>query len=136
MGVCINTGHIVWYNGPMSDLQIFRLKLAFALAPLERVVADKGYRGDHRIHTPFEAKDDWHLAAMAKARSRHETINRRFKIYKALSATFRHDRNKHHAVFQAAVAITQIEIENGRPAFGITEYEDFLQETNDEQQEV
>lgn len=132
VGICIITGEIVWYHCPfpagMSDLQIFRLKLAAALAPFECVVADKGYRGDHRIHTPFEAKDEWHLAAMAKARARHETINRRFKIYKALSSTFRHDRSKHHICFEAAVTTTQLEIQNNRPAFSITEYEDVLEE--------
>ena len=121
-----------WYNGPfpagMSDVQIFRLRLAMELAPFECVVADKGYRGDPRIHTPFEAKDEWHMAAMAKARARHETINRRFKIFKALSTTFRHDRNKHSICFEAAVATTQLEIMNDRPAFGITEYQDELEE--------
>ena len=87
-------------------------------------MADKGYRGDHRIRTPLDALDEFHQTAMAKCRARHETINRRFKIFGALSQKFRHHWSKHIFVFQAVLALTEIEIENGAPAFDVTEYSD------------
>ena len=110
----------------MNDLSIFQIKLKSLLAPFERVVADKGYKGDGRIDTPLDAKDDAHKEAMGRARARHETINGRFKNWGILAQKFRHHRDKHSVAFEAVVAISQIEIENGNRPFGVTDYEDPL----------
>ena len=64
---------------------------------------------------------------MAKARAPHEMINRRFKVFGALRKKFRHHRSKHHLVMQAVLSIVKIEIENGHPAFAVTEYEDTIE---------
>jgi hypothetical protein len=50
MAVCIQTGDIVWVNGPFkcgkwSDIKIFKTFLMQRLADGELVEADKGYRG-------------------------------------------------------------------------------------------
>ena len=50
VAIAIQTGHVVWTNGPYpagwSDLKIFRDKLKKKLKNGERVEADKGYRGE------------------------------------------------------------------------------------------
>ena len=129
VAVCINTGYIVWYYGPFpcgmaNDVSIYRMGLKQLLTPGERILADKGYRGELQILTPDDAEDDWHRRAMALARTRHETINGRFKNWKVLSTKFRHPREKHHLCFEAVLAVTQMEIANGSPPFTVDEYDD------------
>jgi hypothetical protein len=83
IAICIQTGWIVFYHGPfpagMSDLKIFRIKLKTILGPLEKVIADKGYRGDEKVDTPLTAKSKLHKDGMSIARARHETVNGRLK---------------------------------------------------------
>jgi len=129
VGICIQSGDIVWIHGPfpcglMPDIRIFRIKLKDLLLPGEQVIADKGYRGDPKTCTPFEAKNECHKKAMSRARARHETINGRFKRWGCLKQVWRHNRTKHYLVFKAVATITQLEMENGRPPFQVTTYED------------
>jgi hypothetical protein len=61
IGVCIQTGDIVWVNGPFKcgpwpDLSIFRINLKNLLLPREQVEADNGYRGDPSCRTPAMAR--------------------------------------------------------------------------------
>ena len=58
-----------------------------------------------------------------QARSRQETINKRFKQWEILRATFCHDLLHHRDVFVATVCITQVAIENEEPLFDCDEYE-------------
>ena len=125
VGVSINTGYIVWYNGPypagmMPDTKIYFRDLRWILDTSEKIIADKGYQGLINVMTPFEAKDEKHKKQMALARARHETVNRRFKQWHCLQERWRHDRNKHQDVFIAIVCLTQIEILNGHPLFQVT----------------
>jgi len=127
--MCIQTGEIVWFNGPfpcglMTDIRIFRLKLKGLLLPGEKVMADKGYKGDPKTCTPFEAKNNNHKKVMCRARARHETVNGRFKTWGCLKQVWRHGRSKHVLAFNAVATITQLEIENGRPPFQVDGYED------------
>jgi len=129
IGVCIRTGYIVWINGPFPcggwpDLRIFRYLLKTLLGPSECVVADKGYKGDLRVHTSLRAKDDNHKKAMSNVRARHETVNGRIKMWNCTSTAFRHDLAKHHICFHAVTAITQLEIQEGRLLFQVPEYKD------------
>ena len=61
VAVCIQTGDIVWVNGPYPcgrwpDISIFRDKLKWKLAAGEKVEADRGYRGEKQyIRTPDSA---------------------------------------------------------------------------------
>ena len=112
----------------MNDIKIFRYELKGRLSRAEKVLADKAYQGDARTITPkdfdYYKYSKSSRKAMNKARSRHETINSRLKKFKALCVPFRQQRSKHHIVFRAAAAITQIDMENGNPPFQVTTYED------------
>ena len=61
VGVSINTGYIVWFNGPfpagmMPDIKIFESNLKWKLNSGERVVADKGYTGYLKYFVPSQQK--------------------------------------------------------------------------------
>ncbi len=129
VGVDISKGWIVWFFGPfpcglLSDLRIFKLKLKTLLLPREKAMADNGYNGDWKICSPKDAKDDHHHEAMATARARHETLNRRLKTWGCLQQKWRHDRSKHHLAFRSIATITQLEIENGHSLFQVDNYKD------------
>ena len=125
VAVCIQSGEIVWFSGPhpagkWTDLKIFRLALKYILQAGEMVEADRGYRGEPLfIKTPSGDNDD-----QAKlVRSRHETVNRRFKQWNCLSRVYRHHLTKHQSVFAAVASITQLSLEHGAPLFSV-EYHD------------
>jgi hypothetical protein len=122
--VCIHTGKIVSYNGPFEcgswpDLKIFRSRLKHHLSVGEKVVADRGYRGDERICTPDNNLSDQHTEAMNNARARHETINGCLKTWAILKNVFSHHRDKHHIAFRSVLVLVQIEIESGYPPFQV-----------------
>ena len=131
VAVCIRSGDLVWINGPFPcgqwpDLKIFREALIYELRDGENVEADKGYQGEpDYIKAP---NSNIFLNAIGKrqkalARTRHETINKRFKQFHCLSRTFRHRLSTHGAVFRAVAVMTQISIESGEPLFGVA-YDD------------
>ena len=119
VAVCIQTGFIVWANGPFAagafpDITIFRSKLKKLLFPWERVEADLGYRGDKSVHGPDDhAPTFGQYIAKDKVRDRHETINKLFKEFNCLKQIFRHDISNHGTVFNAVAVITQLSIEMG-----------------------
>jgi len=120
--ICIATGWIVAYNGPFEcgswpDIKIFRSRLKRMLGRTEKVVADRGYRGDPRVVIPDQARDEVHLEEMNTARARHETVNGRLKTWKSMSTRIRFAKEKHHLVFRAVAVIEQIKIMNGKPPF-------------------
>lgn len=122
LAICIATGWIVGYNGPFEcgswpDLKIFRSRLKRLLGKYEKVIADRGYRGDPRVVIPDNARDETHEEEMNTARARHETVNGRLKAWKCMAARFRHAKEKHHMVFRAVAVIEQLKIMNGRPPF-------------------
>ena len=112
VAVCIKTGDIVWICGPFpaatADISIYRYKLKDMLTAFEKVMADRGYAGDKSCLTPYDGINRQHLRSMAVLRSRHETVNRRFKVFGALKQCFRHSPTKHHAFFRSAVVLVQL----------------------------
>ena len=44
-----------------------------------------------------------------------ETVNRPFKVFGILNKRFKNERNKHGICFEAIVALTQLEFQNGSP---------------------
>ena len=123
--IAIKSGYIVAYHGPFPagkypDITIFRRKTKTALGTVEKAMADKGYRGDLKGFTPYDATNKKHKKEMALARSRHETINGRLKAWGALGQRFRHKLDKHHLIFRSIIVIEQIKIENGRPTFMVS----------------
>lgn len=116
LGVCIQTGEIVWVNGPFPcgdypDLRIAREGLIYALAasPVkEMAVADGGYNDGYEFFDTPTGINDNEQYMRSIARARHETINNRLKNYGALQKRWRHSRNLHGVVFHAVVNLTHL----------------------------
>jgi hypothetical protein len=100
-------------------LKIFRSKLKYNLSVGEKVIADRGYRGDDRICTPEDFLNNQHKVAINSARARHETINGRLKTWGILKNVFRHVPDKHHFAFRSVLVFIQISIESGYPPFQV-----------------
>jgi DDE superfamily endonuclease len=128
VGLCIQTGWIVWINGPFPcgshpDIKIARSWLFDLLEPGEKVLADGGYRdgGVHAVTpTGLHNEDDYMKSV---ARSRHETVNGRIKNFHILKNIYRSNLNDHGSVFSACAVITQIAIQTDEPLFQV-EYKD------------
>lgn len=124
VGICIQTGDIVWVNGPFkcgrwNDLCIFRNDLKQLLLPNELVEADNGYRGDRKVRTAKMAKCYKEYRKKKEARARHETVNGRFKNWGVLNQVFRHSLNLHHSIFMAIATLTQLCFEHGQRPYQV-----------------
>ena len=124
IGVCIQTGDIVWCNGPYkpgkwNDIMIFRHKLKKRMTNYrEKVEADMGYRGEFdTIRHPRDYISMVDKKAKRIARARHETINKRLKVFNALHDTWRHDISKHKYAIKAIVTLVQLSFERGEKPF-------------------
>jgi hypothetical protein len=122
VGVCIQTGDIVWVNGPfnaggLNDIKLYRRTLKYQLVPGEMVEADRGYRGDKTIKCPETVVSLSDTQAKQKAQARHEAVNGRLKQFRVLVSVFRHEYNLHQFVFYDFAVLTQISFENGSPPF-------------------
>jgi len=128
VAICIQTGWIVWINGPYpcghwSDLAISRDGLNQALLPWERFLADGGYKDEYGYSftpTGYNTRDQY---IKAVARARHETVNGLFKKFGALKHEWRHNKTKHGIVFNAVANITQAQIQC-EPATFQVQYKD------------
>ena len=125
VGICIQTGDIVWVNGPypagrMNDIKIFRHCLKSFLGVGERCEADDGYLGEapQCIKCPKSfTNPEITLPMQQRVRNRQETGNKRFKDFSALQQLFRHDITLHADVFRVAVIMTQLKINSGEELF-------------------
>jgi DDE superfamily endonuclease len=128
VAICIQTGWVVWANGPypcgaFPDIRIFRDRLQEELLPGEMVVADRGYRdGRTFCNTPTGYRNPSETEK-ANVRSRHEHINGRIKKFKIMSTRFRACREKHWMAFHTIINVLQIEIEEGKPLMQV-QYDD------------
>ena len=116
IGVCIATGHIVWINGPfrcgMHDITVFRQAAIDALEEEEKVEADGGYKGESlHINTPNLYGPKQLEVMKSGARGRHETVNKRIKIFGILKQNFRHEKSFHSSCFRACCVLTQLNFE-------------------------
>jgi len=136
VAVCIQTGYIVWVNGPYPcgtwpDLRIAREALHGELLDGEMYVADGGYaEGNQHCFTP-NGSNTYEQRKMAEARARHETINGRFKTWKALDVEWRHLREKHGLAFRSVAVVTQVEILFGHKHYTVEWNEQEFNATND-----
>jgi DDE superfamily endonuclease len=121
VAVNIQNGWIVHINGPFpagkfSDLKIARERSTLLLESSEfedeMALADGGYQDGYlHFETPTgEVNEDQHMKGIARAR--HETINRRFKLWKILNNRYHGNLDKHADVFMAIANITQLVIES------------------------
>ena len=97
--------------GDWPDLCIARHVLHHMLDKGEHYVADGGYRSsiDCRAMTPT-GRNDYHDRQVAVARTRHETVNRRFKTFGVICQRFRHPLEKHGIVLKSIANIVQLTI--------------------------
>ena len=94
------------------------------LLPLERVEADKGYRGEYtKVDLPHEGlpKKSASLQRYAKTRirARHETVNGRFKQFNCLKNVWRHDLAKHKITFRSVAVLVQLGLQYERGLFKV-----------------
>ena len=128
VGLCIQTGDIVWLHGPFPcgdwpDLRIARDALVHVLDEEEYYLADGGYYdGDNYSMTP-NGLHDYDQRQKAAVRARHETVNKRFKDWMVLERRFRHELHTHGHVLRAVANITQLMMNSGEPLFQV-EYDD------------
>ena len=112
VATCIATGDIVHYLGPfrgsVHDVTIFRSFLKGRLDIGERVIADRGYRGDRKAVTPYDAETKQHGRAMSALRARHEVMNCRIKSFYCMANRWRHSLTEHHRCFRACLVVAQL----------------------------
>jgi len=119
IGLCIQTGKIVWalggyHCGAYPDLKLAREWFVDEVGPFERVLADKGDR-DYRFTTPYDCHSESAIRCHDLIMARHEHVNRRLKSFQVLKQVIRHDTDLHVLCFQAVVDIVEVMIENGSP---------------------
>jgi hypothetical protein len=128
VGICIQTGWIVWTNGPFPcgawpDLRIARDWLHFELDDGEKYLADGGYNdGGNYSETP-NGLNNQDQKMKSDARARHETVNGLFKHWSILERRFRHETILHTKVYHAIVNVTQFLIETNEPLFEVDYYD-------------
>jgi hypothetical protein len=124
IGVCIQTGDIVWVSGPYMcgrwpDINIFRDGLKNWLLPGEMVEADGGYRGDEKVRNPTNVRNHAELMKKKAARVRHETINGCLKNWGVLNQTYRHGPETHCDCFMAVAVLTQLTFNRGNRPYQV-----------------
>ena len=126
VGVCIQTGLIVWINGPFAagkynDITIFQSKMIYELLDWEMVEADQGYVGQlNKICVKYElGVSENQFEAKARASARGEMINGRFKNFHILTDRYRHKISMHSYVFHAVPVLMQISLTTVSPTFKV-----------------
>jgi hypothetical protein len=124
IGLSIQAGWIVWVNGPFAcgewpDLRIARESLIFSLDDGEMYCADGGYQDGRQYSETPTGMNNYDQWMKSIARSRHETVNSRFKRFGILKDCFRHNKSQHGLVFMAIANITQLGITTDEPLFSV-----------------
>lgn len=127
IGLCIQTGKIVWYNGgypcgAYSDLLVAQQAYVNSVDDGELTLADKEYNDTQYFLLPNQANSSQHKCIML----RHESLNKRLRLFKVLNVPFRHTLEKHTTCFNAVANITELIIENEEPLFSVNEYTNIL----------
>lgn len=123
IGLCIQTGHIVWKNGPypcgdFPDLNIARDVLVhLPRVPGEKFLADGGYN-DPNFDTPTGYNTVGQYMREV-ARSRHETVNLRLKNFAIFRVPYRNERDRHYYCFHAIMNMLQLDILEGNSLFQV-----------------
>jgi len=128
IGICIQTGWIVWINGPypagVPDRSIARDWLNSMLLDGELYHADGAYCDGHQYCMPPNRQlRNLDQYMKSTARARHEAINGWFKRFGILTQTFRHDKYLHYEVFGAVANIVQLCIMLGGSPFDVEYYD-------------
>ncbi len=104
VGICIQTGWIVWIHGPFPpgcwpDIKIAWQSIHNELDPSEMYVANGGYHDKKGgfSETPNGLNNE-DQRMKQRARARHENVNRLFKNFTILERRYRH-RKICHGIF-------------------------------------
>ena len=124
IALAIQNCWIVHINGPFkpgiyNDLMIARRDLHYKLPPGEFYLADDGYRARNVPSITLRDLPAYQRPRMQKLRSRHETINRRFKEWGILHQTFRNEDNMHGPIFRCIAVLVQMDIMSGNLVFNV-----------------
>ena len=116
IGISLRTPDIVWVNGGFpagehADMKIAREGMFDWLEPGERIIADDGCRGSHKIICPKSGRRDNCL--LRKILARHKMINQRAKRYKVLQDVYSGNRAFHCTVTHAIFNLVQVELDSG-----------------------
>ena len=114
IGFCIHESKLLWVNGPIppgntNDVKIFSRSLKHKLPVGRRAIGDDGYVGvKHQDYVSTKNDLDPREIAEFKDRvlSRHETFNKRLKIYRCSTTRFRHGVENHKVAFHAICVLT------------------------------
>lgn len=125
IGVSLEESRIVWFSGPWpagtSDITIFNKPggLKSKLKNGNMGVADNGYPS-RKLAKPSSKDLDDVRKFKAIARARHETVNKRLKVFQSLVQRFRHSpADKHELIFSSVCVIVQYQMELGQPLFDV-----------------
>lgn len=118
LGVNIQTGDVVWVNGPFAcgknnDPSIFNGGLGKLLDDGEMVEADGIYYGVKGCRSKREYFSECDKRSKSRARARHEAINNYFTRFHCLQHRWRHPLRKHKIAFAAVAVVVQISFESG-----------------------
>jgi hypothetical protein len=124
LGIAIRSNQLVWINGPFPasqhDITTFRLGLKAMIPNGKRAIGDSGYKGEPtKIAISRDGDSDLVKKFKARAKSRHETFNRRLKSFMILDRQFRHGFDNHKAVFESVCICLQYDIESGHGLFEV-----------------
>ena len=123
VGVCLQTGDIVWTNGPFECGSFPDGKIAIEMGLYtsfdegEKYVCDGGYYGPRAEKPTGHSKWDQYMKLVAQ--SCHETVNARYKQFGALSKVFRHNLTIHGVILNVIAIIMQLSIMYAEPLFTI-----------------
>ncbi|KAG9414550.1 hypothetical protein AC1031_007957 [Aphanomyces cochlioides] len=122
IGLCIQTGRIVWAHGGVPcgtwpDLSLARSADCHAVNDGELTLADRGYADPRYFYTPTYYPETG--SQQKQVMVRHETVNARLKQFGVLKQVFRHHVEKHSLCFFAVVNVVELVIENSSPLFAI-----------------
>jgi hypothetical protein len=128
IAICIQTGWIVWVNGPYPpgdwpDLSIARDGIIDELAPGEKFLADGTYSDSNGYSVTPSGDNNLDEKMKQAARCRHEAVNRLFKHWGILERRFRHQVQLHGRVFMAIANLVQASIILGEPSFQVDYYD-------------
>ena len=118
----------MWANGPYrcgrySDESIARLGLHRILDDNEHYIADGGYQSSYAV-VPLDATTNEEASYMQICRTRHETINRYFKLFNAIANIFTRHVSKHALFAHSVFNIVQVGIMHGeKNPFDVGMYE-------------
>ena len=107
IGLSIFDSKLLWIHGPTppgryNDITVFRSHLKDKIPNGRRVIADLGYRGEVDIVSTKNEFDPHKISEFKdRVMVRHETFNKRIKIFGCMSNKFRHGVKNHKDAFEA-----------------------------------